>query len=70
VVNKIDLAEAVEFNRESAIANIQQIASQAPIFEVSAKTGKGINSLYNYLLKIMKPIVPIRQTKNKIEVIS
>lgn len=49
IINKIDLAQAVEFERDKAIANIQQIAPQAQIFEVSAKTGQGISSLYNYL---------------------
>lgn len=49
VINKIDLAEAVEFERDKAIANIQKIAPQAQIFEVSAKTGQGMNALYNYL---------------------
>lgn len=49
IINKIDLAQAVEFERDKAIANIRQIAPQAQIFEVSAKTGQGISSLYNYL---------------------
>ena len=49
IVNKIDLAEAVEFDRDRAIANIKNIAPQAQIFEVSAKTGQGINSLLIYL---------------------
>jgi hydrogenase nickel incorporation protein HypB len=35
----------VNFERDKAIANIQKIAPQAQIFEVSAKTGKGIKSL-------------------------
>ncbi|HHP7231544.1 MAG TPA: hydrogenase nickel incorporation protein HypB [Xenococcaceae cyanobacterium] len=50
VINKIDLAEAVEFARDRAIANIQKIAPQAQIFEVSAKTGQGMNALYNYII--------------------
>ncbi|MEO0927672.1 MAG: hydrogenase nickel incorporation protein HypB [Cyanobacteria bacterium J06643_13] len=54
IVNKIDLAEAVEFNREQAIANIQKIAPQAQIFEVSAKTGQGVNSLLFFLFSMLK----------------
>ncbi|WP_036477845.1 hydrogenase nickel incorporation protein HypB [Myxosarcina sp. GI1] len=50
VINKIDLAEAVEFQRDIAIANIREIASQAQIFEVSAKTGTGIDRFYTHLL--------------------
>ena len=49
IVNKIDIASAVEFDRDKAIANIQKIAPQAQIFEVSAKTGQGIDSLLTYL---------------------
>jgi hydrogenase nickel incorporation protein HypB len=49
IINKIDLAEAVEFEGDKAIANIQKIAPQAQIFEVSAKTGQGIKSLLTYL---------------------
>lgn len=49
IISKIDLAEAVEFEREQAIANIQKIVPQAKIFEISAKTGQGINFLCNYL---------------------
>jgi hydrogenase nickel incorporation protein HypB len=49
MINKIDLAEAVDFDRDKAIANIQKIAPQAQIFEVSAKTGQGIESILTYL---------------------
>jgi hydrogenase nickel incorporation protein HypB len=54
IVNKIDLASVVEFKRDKAIANIQKIAPQAQIFEVSAKTGQGIESLLAYLMKQFK----------------
>jgi hydrogenase nickel incorporation protein HypB len=49
IINKIDLAKAVDFERDKAIANIQKIAPQAQIFEVSAKTGQGIKALLTYL---------------------
>lgn len=59
IINKIDLAEAVDFERDKAIANIQKIAPQAQIFEVSAKTGQGIKSLLTYLncCKISSPSI-------------
>lgn len=59
IINKIDLAEAVEFKGDKAIANIQKIAPQAQIFEVSAKTGQGIKSLLTYLncCKISSPSI-------------
>ena len=54
IINKIDLADAVEFERDKAIANIQQIAPQAKIFETSAKTGQGVSSLLIYLFDELK----------------
>lgn len=49
IVTKIDIAEAVGFDRDRAIANIQKIAPQAKLFEVSARTGKGMSNWYDYL---------------------
>lgn len=49
IINKIDLAAVIEFNRDQAISNIRKIAPQAQIFEISAKTGEGIDYLYTYL---------------------
>lgn len=52
LISKIDLAAAVEFNREMAWHNIQQIAPQAQILEVSAKTGEGMESWYQALQQL------------------
>ncbi|AFZ18828.1 hydrogenase nickel incorporation protein HypB [Allocoleopsis franciscana] len=49
LINKIDIAEAVGFDRERAIANIQRVAPQAILFEVSARTGQGMEAWYSYL---------------------
>lgn len=49
IVNKIDIAEAVAFAREKAITNIQKIVPEAIIFEVSARTGIGMEAWYSYL---------------------
>ncbi len=49
IINKTDIAEAVEWQRDRAIANLQQIAPQATIFEVSARTGAGMEDWYAYL---------------------
>jgi len=54
IINKIDLAQAVEFDRDIAIANIQKIAPQAQIFEISAKTGQGVDSLLVFLFSMLK----------------
>ncbi len=49
VVSKMDLAEAVEFDREAALANLHGVAPQAQVFEVSAKTGLGMGAWYDFL---------------------
>ena len=49
IVNKIDIAEVVGFNREKALTNIQKVAPQATIFEVSSRTGTGMENWYNLL---------------------
>ena len=42
IVTKIDLADAVEFNRELACANIHSIRSGLTVLETSSKTGAGL----------------------------
>jgi hydrogenase nickel incorporation protein HypB len=49
VINKTDLAEAVGFDRHSAIANLRAIAPQAELFELSARTGSGMEALIAWL---------------------
>jgi hydrogenase nickel incorporation protein HypB len=49
VINKADLAEAVGFDRRSAIANLNAIAPQAALFELSARTGEGLDALIHWL---------------------
>jgi hydrogenase nickel incorporation protein HypB len=44
LVTKTDLAEAVGFDRETALAHIRQAAPKAHILEVSAKTGTGFDA--------------------------
>lgn len=43
IVNKMDLAEVVDFDRETALRNLRSVAPQAQIFEVSARTGEGMD---------------------------
>lgn len=51
IINKMDIAEAVGFDRDTALRNIQQIAPQAQIIEVSARTGAGMEAWYEFLEK-------------------
>lgn len=41
ILNKIDIAQAVGFDREQVIANLQIMLLQAARFEISARTGEG-----------------------------
>jgi len=49
VVNKLDIAAAVGFDRETALRNIRRAAPQAVVFEVTARTGEGMDAWYQYL---------------------
>ena len=49
VVSKIDLAEAVGFDRDRALAHIRQAAPKARIVELSAKTGAGFDAWLEWL---------------------
>ena len=49
IVNKTDIAEAVGFERDAALSNIHRIVPKAAIFEVSARTGQGMEAWYSYL---------------------
>ena len=43
VITKIDLAEAVGFNRDEARKNIHEVSPDLPIVETSARTGIGMD---------------------------
>jgi hydrogenase nickel incorporation protein HypB len=49
VVNKMDIAGPVGFDRDTAVRNIRRVAPEATILEVSARTGQGMAQWYAYL---------------------
>lgn len=49
VITKYDLAQAVDFDREKMCANIQSVRPGMPVFEVSARTGFGMEQLIEFL---------------------
>jgi len=49
VITKMDIAEAVGFDREAALRNIREIRPGIRIFETSAKTGAGMAEWLAYL---------------------
>jgi hydrogenase nickel incorporation protein HypB len=50
LITKIDLAEAVEFDLAAAHDSIQRVRPGMRVFEVSAKTGEGMEAWRQYLL--------------------
>jgi len=51
IVSKLDLERACDFNREAVTANIRHIAHHAQLFELSAKTGSGLDAWCDYLVR-------------------
>lgn len=49
VITKIDIAEAVGFNRELALGNIQKARPGVKVIEVSSKTGEGLEKWYDFV---------------------
>jgi len=51
VLTKIDLAEAVDFDRAAAYANLQAVRPGLRVFETSAKTGQDLEAWLTFLLE-------------------
>ena len=50
IITKTDMAAAADFDRELALKNIRQASPRATIFELSSRTGDGVNAWCDYLL--------------------
>jgi hydrogenase nickel incorporation protein HypB len=51
VVTKIDMAQAADFQRETALANLHRVSHHARIFELSARTGDGMDAWCDFLIE-------------------
>jgi hydrogenase nickel incorporation protein HypB len=49
VINKIDLAEAIEFDIGALETDVREVDANIPVFRVSSKTGEGIDALVEAL---------------------
>ena len=58
LLTKIEIADAVGCDRPLARHNIQQVAPQATLLEVSARTGEGMDAWYAYLTRHLQALVP------------
>ncbi|MEO1444739.1 MAG: hydrogenase nickel incorporation protein HypB [Cyanobacteria bacterium J06635_11] len=54
VISKTDLATAVEFDRKKAMAYLAQVVPQTPVFEISARSTKGLDAFHTYLAQALK----------------
>jgi hydrogenase nickel incorporation protein HypB len=63
VITKIDLADAVEFDRVSALRNIQEVRPGLPVLEVSARTGQGMAEWLRRLEESAAPLTPPRSPR-------
>lgn len=50
VLNKIDLIDLVDFDRDTFVASVRALNPGAPIWEVSCRTGAGIDAWAGWLL--------------------
>jgi hydrogenase nickel incorporation protein HypB len=58
ILTKIDLAQAVEFNEEAALANIQAVRPGMQVFKVSAKNDRGLAEFVDYLRSRVRALRP------------
>ncbi|MGO8698777.1 MAG: hydrogenase nickel incorporation protein HypB [Limisphaerales bacterium] len=58
IVTKMDLASPAGFDRNKALSNLRRISHHARIFEVSAKTGEGMEVWRDFLLSQREQTVP------------
>lgn len=49
LLNKMDLAEAVEFDRDQAVENVRKVAPRADLLEISAGKGKQLEDWFSWL---------------------
>ncbi|MHA1772222.1 MAG: hydrogenase nickel incorporation protein HypB [Candidatus Thorarchaeota archaeon] len=49
VINKVDLAEALEFDVDALVRDIREVDAKIPVVKVSGKTGDGIDDLVKAL---------------------
>ena len=49
VINKIDIAEVVGFDRARALESVAKVSPGTPVFELSARTGEGVSGWLTFL---------------------
>ena len=65
LVTKSDLADAVDFNRDAALAALNKVAHHAHVIEVSSKTGEGMEAWCEEIVESKPPLATIRSVCDK-----
>lgn len=52
LLTKIDVADALGFDRKVAVENIRRIAPQARLIQLSARSGEGLDEWYSFLREL------------------
>lgn len=58
VITKMDLADAVEFDSQTALKNIQAVRPGMQVFKLSAKSGEGMQVFLDFLAKRLRELRP------------
>ena len=58
VITKMDLADAVEFDSQTALKNIQAVRPGMQVFKLSAKSGEGLQVFLDFLAKRLRELRP------------
>jgi hydrogenase nickel incorporation protein HypB len=56
VISKMDLAQATDFQRDEAVKNLRHVNPKIRIFEVSARTGQGMDAWCDFLCQLYQPV--------------
>ena len=54
ILNKIDLIDFTDFNREEFYSDMKTLNKDAVIVETSCRKGEGVSSIGDYLVEAMK----------------
>lgn len=57
LINKIDIAEHVEFDTELCVSNAKKINPEIKVFLISAKTGSGVSDFYGWLQEQQQALI-------------
>jgi hydrogenase nickel incorporation protein HypB len=55
LLTKVDVADALGFQRDIALDNIRRISPHAKIIQLSSRTGEGLDEWYAFLRSLNSP---------------